>query len=236
VPGDVDVDVDDAGRDVEARDVDSPHCLRGRKVRCDGRELTALDGDVAHRVYLILPVNDVPALEEKIVVGLSEDHARTNSSKRICIPKIMTLLRGCAGRGNLSREADQAVGTLAIDVGGTKFSMAVFEGERTAVRATRSTDREGGAMDAPSRSPLAREWGEAFSNRALRASAFGGPVEFHRQRWLVDARGGWLDFALPRGLNANCASPAIHGTMMRTSAPWAKPCYGAGVGIAFVST
>jgi len=36
------------------------------------------------------------------------------------------------------------VNTLAIDVGGTKFSMALFEGERIAARDTRATDREGG--------------------------------------------------------------------------------------------
>ena len=34
--------------------------------------------------------------------------------------------------------------TLSIDIGGTKFSMAVFEGSQMVARETRATDREGG--------------------------------------------------------------------------------------------
>ena len=34
--------------------------------------------------------------------------------------------------------------TLAIDIGGTKFSIAAFEGDRLARRESRATDREGG--------------------------------------------------------------------------------------------
>ena len=34
--------------------------------------------------------------------------------------------------------------TLAIDIGGTKFSMAVFDGDRMIRRESRATDREGG--------------------------------------------------------------------------------------------
>ena len=33
---------------------------------------------------------------------------------------------------------------LAVDVGGTKFSLAVFDGEKMVRRETRSTDRQGG--------------------------------------------------------------------------------------------
>jgi glucokinase len=34
--------------------------------------------------------------------------------------------------------------TLAVDIGGTKFSVALFEGERMIRRESRPTDREGG--------------------------------------------------------------------------------------------
>ena len=34
--------------------------------------------------------------------------------------------------------------TLAIDIGGTKFTLALFEGSRLARRESRSTDRQGG--------------------------------------------------------------------------------------------
>ena len=45
-------------------------------MRGDGRDLAVLDGDVAHGVDLVLGVDDVSALEQEIVVGLSEGHAR----------------------------------------------------------------------------------------------------------------------------------------------------------------
>ena len=34
--------------------------------------------------------------------------------------------------------------TIAIDIGGTKFSMAVFEADRMVRRESRATDRDGG--------------------------------------------------------------------------------------------
>ena len=34
--------------------------------------------------------------------------------------------------------------SVAIDIGGTKFSMAVFDGDRMVRRESKSTDREGG--------------------------------------------------------------------------------------------
>lgn len=91
--------------------------------------------------------------------------------------------------------------TLAIDIGGTKFSMAVFEGSRMLERASRATDREGG-----------REWMlQQISNIALEWTAryqfqrcgigFGGPVEFLRQRIALSTHvGGWSDFDLPKHL------------------------------------
>ena len=91
--------------------------------------------------------------------------------------------------------------TLAIDVGGTKFSLAVFENKRMVAHETRSTDRGGG-----------REWMlEQISTgiAALRARfpiercgiGFGGPVIFSEQRIALSTHvGGWSDFDLPRAL------------------------------------
>ncbi len=45
--------------------------------------------------------------------------------------------RESAARGSLGN-------TLAVDIGGTKFSMAVFEGDRMVRRESRATDRTGG--------------------------------------------------------------------------------------------
>jgi glucokinase len=63
--------------------------------------------------------------------------------------------------------------TLAIDIGGTKFSIAVFENQRIVERITRATDREGG-----------REWmlsqieSIARDRMMSKSFGFGGPVNF----------------------------------------------------------
>ena len=87
--------------------------------------------------------------------------------------------------------------TLSIDIGGTKFSMAVFEGSQMVARESRATDREGG-----------REWmlaqileiGHSWK-RAHRLEhcgiGFGGPVDFEKQRVVLSTHvGGWKDFDL----------------------------------------
>ncbi|HZU27386.1 MAG TPA: ROK family protein [Bryobacteraceae bacterium] len=91
--------------------------------------------------------------------------------------------------------------TLAIDIGGTKFSIAVFEGDRMVARETRATEREGG-----------REWMLAqlapmIAGLRSRFSidrcgiGFGGPVIFSEQRIALSTHvGGWSDFDLPRAL------------------------------------
>ncbi len=87
--------------------------------------------------------------------------------------------------------------TLAIDIGGTKFSIAVFDGDRMVVREWRSTDREGGKdwmLEQISR--IAREWAQdpGFSRCGI---GFGGPVLFDRQRVALSTHvGGWSDFDL----------------------------------------
>jgi glucokinase len=87
--------------------------------------------------------------------------------------------------------------TLAIDIGGTKFSMAVFESERLAQRESRATLREGG-----------REWmlgqireiAAGWMSQAPLDSCgvgFGGPVDFAARRVVQSTHvQGWRDFAL----------------------------------------
>jgi glucokinase len=87
--------------------------------------------------------------------------------------------------------------TLAIDIGGTKFSIAAFEGDRITRRESRATDRQGG-----------RDWmlgqiaGIAAAWRREAAFdvcgiGFGGPVDFVGQRVALSTHvGGWQDFAL----------------------------------------
>lgn len=87
--------------------------------------------------------------------------------------------------------------TLAIDIGGTKFSVAVFEGERMIERRTQATNREGG-----------RDWMLASIEACLHSLksrhsvdrcgiGFGGPVDFARQRVIQSTHVvGWDDFDL----------------------------------------
>jgi glucokinase len=86
---------------------------------------------------------------------------------------------------------------LAIDIGGTKFSIAAFEGDRMVRRESYATDAEGG------REWMTRRLAEIVGcwRREMRFGAcgigFGGPVAFASQRvYLSTHVGGWRDFDL----------------------------------------
>jgi glucokinase len=88
--------------------------------------------------------------------------------------------------------------TLAIDIGGSKFSVAVFEGKRMVERETLSTEREGG------RDWMLESLETVMKIRATRhrfdgcGIGFGGPVDFKRQRVVLSTHApGWADFDLP---------------------------------------
>jgi glucokinase len=120
--------------------------------------------------------------------------------------------------------------TLAIDIGGTKFSMAVFDGDRMVARESRATDREGG-----------REWmlaqiGEI--GRSWRTShrfevcgiGFGGPVDFAAQRVALSTHvGGWTDFDLPGFVRTEIGVPAVMDNDANVGA-LGEAHYGAGSG------
>ncbi|HLK19376.1 MAG TPA: ROK family protein [Bryobacteraceae bacterium] len=91
--------------------------------------------------------------------------------------------------------------TLAIDVGGTKFSMAVFERGQMLDRASRATDREGGREWMLGQiTGIARTWAPQYKFERC-GIGFGGPVEFERQRIALSTHvGGWSDFDLPKYL------------------------------------
>jgi glucokinase len=88
--------------------------------------------------------------------------------------------------------------TLAIDIGGTKFSIAVFEGERIVDRESHATDRAGGPESILGRIAIIIEkWKPRF--RFDRCGiGFGGPVDFDRQRVVQSTHvAGWNNFDLP---------------------------------------
>lgn len=116
--------------------------------------------------------------------------------------------------------------TLAIDIGGTKFSAALFENGRMTARQTRRTDRAGGPewMLAQIAS-ITRPW--TFDRCGI---GFGGPVDFMNQRVELSTHvAGWCDFPLVERLkeilrvpliidndaNAGALGEAVHGAGRR---------------------
>lgn len=100
--------------------------------------------------------------------------------------------------------------TLAIDIGGTKFSVALFDGDAMVRRESRRTDRAAG-----------REWllGElvplcrellADGGVARCGVGFGGPVLFDRQVVATSTHvGGWSDFPLTAYLADSLQVPVV---------------------------
>jgi glucokinase len=85
------------------------------------------------------------------------------------------------------------VTTLAIDIGGTKFSMAIFDGERMLQRASHPTDNS--ILDRIT--AIIEQW-KAYYSFDRCGIGFGGPVDFERQRIVLSTHvAGWNDFDLP---------------------------------------
>jgi len=90
------------------------------------------------------------------------------------------------------------VNTLAIDIGGTKFTVALFEDGRITRRESRATDREGGhnwmleQIEA-----IWYAWKPAVPIHCC-GIGFGGPVDFERQQTVLSTHArGWRNFDLP---------------------------------------
>jgi glucokinase len=100
--------------------------------------------------------------------------------------------------------------TLAIDIGGTKFSLAAFDGEKMVRRESRATDREGGReWMLKELVKLTGDWQRdiAFVRCGI---GFGGPVRFAEQRVALSTHvGGWQDFPLPEFVKQELGLPAI---------------------------
>src|SRR4051794_11572531 len=85
--------------------------------------------------------------------------------------------------------------TLAIDIGGTKFTLSLIEGGLMRRRETHPTDRAGGREWMLKRiAEVARGWQTSFDRCGI---GFGGPVFFAEQRIALSTHvGGWGDFDL----------------------------------------
>ena len=99
---------------------------------------------------------------------------------------------------------------LAVDIGGTKFSMAVFDDRCMVVRESRSTSREGGrAWMMEQIASIAKAW--RTEHHFLRCGiGFGGPVIFSEQRVALSTHvGGWNDFDLPGFIRSELGIEAV---------------------------
>ena len=88
--------------------------------------------------------------------------------------------------------------TLVIDIGGTKFTMAVFAAGQMVARKSSATDREGGREWMVGQiASIAAEWCETYTVERC-GIGFGGPVDFTAQRVALSTHvGGWDNFDLP---------------------------------------
>jgi glucokinase len=97
--------------------------------------------------------------------------------------------------------------TLAIDIGGTKFSLALFDGEVMTHRESRVTDRAGGPEWMLAQiEAIARGWLPVDAS----GIGFGGPVDFTFQRIALSTHvGGWNDFPLVERISAIVNAPVM---------------------------
>ena len=100
--------------------------------------------------------------------------------------------------------------TLAIDIGGTKFTMAVFEGDSIVARESRATDRQGGREWMVTQiAELGRQWKKehGFDYCGI---GFGGPVDYKGQRVALSTHvGGWTDFDLCGFVSGSFGVPVV---------------------------
>jgi glucokinase len=119
---------------------------------------------------------------------------------------------------------------LSIDIGGSKFTMALFDGPHMALRESRTTDRQGG-----------RDWmlsqiesiGRSFQTGGKITAVgvgFGGPVNFETQQVVLSTHvGGWSDFDLPKWLREKFNVPVVMDNDANAGA-LGEGVFGAGVG------
>jgi glucokinase len=118
--------------------------------------------------------------------------------------------------------------TLAIDIGGTKFSLAAFDGDLQVLRESRSTDRAGGpAWMFQQIEEILHSWRTTHGFQPDRCGiGFGGPVDFPTQTVTLSTHvAGWVQYPLVENIqrltgtrvlmdndaNVGALGEAVHG-------------------------
>jgi glucokinase len=120
--------------------------------------------------------------------------------------------------------------TLAIDIGGTKFSMALFEDRRMSRRETQATQRDGGREWMVERIlSIARLWRGSYGFERC-GIGFGGPVDFASQKVTLSTHvSGWQGFPLVTFLQDQLGVPTVMDNDANVGA-LGEGRYGAGAG------
>jgi len=120
--------------------------------------------------------------------------------------------------------------TLAIDIGGTKLTLGLFENETLIERNSRATDRSGGpAWMLQQIEEMATQWLSRFSIQRC-GIGFGGPVDFAAQRVVCSTHvAGWDDFDLVGAIRERLGLAAVIDRDTMAGA-LGEGYYGAGIG------
>jgi glucokinase len=91
--------------------------------------------------------------------------------------------------------------TLAVDIGGTRFRLAIFDGGQIVERVSRATDRAGGPDWMLGKiAEIIADWKTRHAIDRC-GVGFGGPVDFENQRVVLSTHvSGWSGYDLPRSL------------------------------------
>ncbi len=120
--------------------------------------------------------------------------------------------------------------TLAIDIGGTKLSMALFEDGRMILRQTHATQRDGGRVWMIQQIlSIANQWRKDY-NFDCCGVGFGGPVDYGLQRVTASTHvAGWQNFPLASSLRSELQVPTAIDNDANVGA-LGEAIYGAGAG------
>jgi len=120
---------------------------------------------------------------------------------------------------------------LAIDIGGTKFQLAAFDGDRMVRTESRLTDKDGGRDWMLAQiAAIINDWKHEFHFHRC-GVGFGGPVNFAEQRVALSTHvGGWKNFHLSEHLAGLLHIPVVMDNDANVGA-LGEAHYGAGRGI-----
>jgi len=121
------------------------------------------------------------------------------------------------------------VRTLTLDIGGTKFTVAAFEGTQMVRRQSHATDREGGREWLLAQlAPIIGSWHNetAFHRCGI---SFGGPVNWTTQMVATSTHvGGWSDFDFPAWVHTVLGSLPVRMDNDANAGALGEYLYGAG--------